>query len=1385
MSVENYKAILLKFSLREIYDIIKNHFDPYIKTRLENQRENEFRELEEMFNFEEVINDDDLINSFMDELFKIFERTILIRHHARISRLRRETLEELENREPEYTNLENFQIEPIPINLQTINIPQVQISKISNQIPKVVIHENKNKELIPQSTNVFENIKFQSVNENKEISKEINVPHNDFEKLDDFIKNFSEYTLELINSYPYVAIKLILDDGTKKYILMNTLSGYKFFQQILKDKFNIETPAPEDEFASNSPVSIPEIDSIKSIQFIKYQKIRENGHLEGGFFKYSLRFECLEQFSKHLGIYYNISKIPEVPCLINSIREINEINKENKNILTEDEINELYLSAFKNSNYITTKHFIKIAKEYNITFKIHFVKSGKEVKLIEINKNKNSRFTYELILADKHIMPFIKIECSGIFINNFLDILEFSHKNNKDIKEFFFTSSISKNKFGFITKVQVDKEKCNLTNSLNFFQQLEKQKLLKLIEVENFKFDKNIEIRLRNECEEKINDIYKNPSITKENTKLLKEIIKKTQNKIKFLMCIYADIECCFKDNEHIPFMLCFNVVQYDNNLFRTIKVFEGMRIIIKNILISIEENEKENINEEEFDKLIKKYNLLAELTNNNKEIKKEQFPTNEIKVELVKYLSKLFNENTTFYKQLLEKYNNSNNYKVIESRTLYGFNCCEHLLAAYNLHVLELSEKLEIPRQQVADRTLCYFHNLGYDGRFFLKYNVNNVINKGKRFISETVTYNGTRYKFKDSYSLLTMKLERFPTTFPTAFKGEHIHKEVFPYKYYTFDRVEKAIKAHLMYELDILNNKQVKRTGNTGNILEALEYIPTKEKQKEFIENLKNVFNIKTIEEGFDLISYCEFYCQQDVNILMKGFEEFRKICLIYPINIDVHKCLTAPSLANKYFTDRVYSKIQNYYYFNGSIQNYFMKAIYGGRCMSRDNKIWNLKNVKLDDFDACSLYPSAMARMFLPTGKPIDIYETKDTLKLFAKNKIYNKNNLPNLLKYTMDVNQKYPNKEKFISYFIIEIQITKIGIKRHFPLIVKKDKKGNNYVNECVNMFIDTIMLEDLIKFQDISFKILNGYYFTGIKDFRIRHTITELYNMRLEYKKTKNPLQEVIKLIMNSSYGKTIQKPIETTYKGKPKEKLDEYVQKSFYSLISLTEFNFNNVIERRIDETGNYNIQPIRNEYNTVLIKESKPTVDQFNNCIAGVIILSMSKRIMNEVMCLAEDLDIKIYYQDTDSMHIEHDKINLLAEEYKKLYNRELIGKNMGQFHNDFDELPDGYSTELIILGKKMYVDRLKDEKGNTSVHYRMKGIPQDVVKFYSKELHKEETNEIEQIIKLYEDIYNGTIIKMNICINKEMFNMNMNGTITSMKEFIREIKNTGLENK
>lgn len=58
--------------------------------------------------------------------------------------------------------------------------------------------------------------------------------------------------------------------------------------------------------------------------------------------------------------------------------------------------------------------------------------------------------------------------------------------------------------------------------------------------------------------------------------------------------------------------------------------------------------------------------------------------------------------------------------------------------------------------------------------------------------------------------------------------------------------------------------------------------------------------------------------------------------------------------------------------------------------------------------------------------------------------------------------------------------------------------------------------------------------------------------------------------------------------------------------------------------------------------------------------------------------------------------MHIEKDKIDLLSQEFKKKYGRELIGKGQGQYHSDFSSEKGEvlHSEKLIALGKKFYID-------------------------------------------------------------------------------------------
>ena len=166
---------------------------------------------------------------------------------------------------------------------------------------------------------------------------------------------------------------------------------------------------------------------------------------------------------------------------------------------------------------------------------------------------------------------------------------------------------------------------------------------------------------------------------------------------------------------------------------------------------------------------------------------------------------------------------------------------------------------------------------------------------------------------------------------------------------------------------------------------------------------------------------------------------------------------------------------------------------------------NKKWHV-HANLCDYDAVSLYPSAMSRLWTVEGIPKVIEHDQLNMDFLSNQTAY-----------------------------IVEIKINKVNKHYPFPLIVQK-KDGLNLnddnITEPITMIVDNIYLEDLIQFQKIEFELIKGYYWDGKKDFRIQQEIKKIFEKRVEYKKQKNPLQQLYKLIMNSCYGKTIEKPVD-------------------------------------------------------------------------------------------------------------------------------------------------------------------------------------------------------------------------------------------------------------
>ena len=76
---------------------------------------------------------------------------------------------------------------------------------------------------------------------------------------------------------------------------------------------------------------------------------------------------------------------------------------------------------------------------------------------------------------------------------------------------------------------------------------------------------------------------------------------------------------------------------------------------------------------------------------------------------------------------------------------------------------------------------------------------------------------------------------------------------------------------------------------------------------------------------------------------------------------------------------------------------------------------------------------------------------------------------------------------------------------------------------------------------------MKFEAIDGYYFNEGHNSKINNVISFLYSKRKQLKKDKNPAQLVIKELMNSMYGKTILKPIETETVVKTLDQYDKYI----------------------------------------------------------------------------------------------------------------------------------------------------------------------------------------------------------------------------------------------
>ena len=642
--------------------------------------------------------------------------------------------------------------------------------------------------------------------------------------------------------------------------------------------------------------------------------------------------------------------------------------------------------------------------------------------------------------------------------------------------------------------------------------------------------------------------------------------------------------------------------------------------------------------------------------------------------------------------------------------------------------------------------KILLFFHNLKYDWNVIKDFPyifVQNVLRKGSIYYKVTFTYGKGKnlrfFELRDSYKFIARKLSDMVDMFDLKIQGKH---EYIMYDLYTKDNVMCDRDYVSVKDYEGESTEYVYHLSETG-VKSSTEVDPDRMYILLDGRVLIDVAFRDRFPQYFSYgryyhITHYKYYLHQDCFILRDGMMSFREN-MLKAIDMDCFTELTISSLVHRKAVNMgCYSGC---YEVRGRLREYIHAAAHGGRTCARDNKVIRCEGT-IHALDGVSLYPSAIKRCCEDNGG-------------FAMGPC----------KTITD----WKERDKYF-YYVARIRLTKINKYQQIPFVsyrvekkaTSSEKYKREYINEHVDspMIVDKYTLEDWVKYQEIEYEFLDGFYWDEGGNTTLLELVETLFEAR---KNTKSRgLNEVYKLCLNSLFGKTMINVPDTKIVIKKNEDVPRYISK-----------NFERILEQ--EDGPKYT-------YFTVI----SDTCQHSNLAHVACKILSNSKAIMNEVMDVANENKIYVLYQDTDSMHVVdslssdtsyYGKLDELVNLYKQKYNKDLIGDNLGQFHTDF-KFPghsNVYSNLSIVLGKKAYLDRLcgtpddqNCKEDEHMLHVRMKGVNNAAM------------SEYKDYLVLYESMFSGDSVKFDLTYNNApMFQFK--GQVSSRKEYIKNISFKG----
>ena len=647
------------------------------------------------------------------------------------------------------------------------------------------------------------------------------------------------------------------------------------------------------------------------------------------------------------------------------------------------------------------------------------------------------------------------------------------------------------------------------------------------------------------------------------------------------------------------------------------------------------------------------------------------------------------------------------------------------------------------------------YFHNLGYDVQAFITQfspaKKEAAVKKGAVWYSMTFKFMGVEFILRNSFTIITTALKNFPKMFLPKEEQEKMKKEV-----YAYDAINEELLAR---KEKSFRNRFVVSIQNMEAAIQLYEYHKNAEEKEKLLEDLwKSASEVGCLEgeygEFFDVGKYSKYYCERDVDLLAIGMKSWEAIGEqdttkntfkgMPPFEkFDVYNFMSAPAIAQAVTEAAVRQgapiKLNEKekpndvtYKYKGRLREFMLKCTTGGRCTlanekrqlvdcrKEDPKVAELIEKSKDpdrglsaedekylyqhliqDFDARSLYPTAMSRASIPLGIPEVVYfgpKSQKTERWIWLNA----------------VNGQAPDDGMYV---ITDITYDK---KLAMPTNCWKQEKPeprcrwNNEVPAGLMQLRKLTDLRTMMNIQGAHFRVLGGLEWRHGKCDKIQQFMKDVYAFRrLNHSGGfDHPIQEAAKLIMNSFYGKNVTKIRETE------------------------EMFFPARIWRFIKETGKFEeyngveqlLEFIKNKWRKItqlqymggcFILKLKSKDDAAYDVNFGCEVLAGSRAVICPVSAMVEQITGKpCLYTDTDSLHLYGWQVDAIAGAFKAYFGLDMIGGELGQFHVDFE--PRTFrkgekclgSARFCGVGKKMYIDELIGSEGSSEYHRRAKGI-------------------------------------------------------------------------